>query len=329
MAANTELFLPLCFAQCFTVRDKSRDFAELLAEVVQADMGIVLGDVLIGVAHHALDGQLIGAGLMQAAREGMAAPVGRGSDGADLLHEGSEADAEHLGGDGVTGRIADNPLPVLCQAGGEVGFDFGVDWDEPVPACGGFHSALEVVSIGVIGKSGEGQKLRDPESGIAQDQDGVRPGIAGSGQLFQLLEVEIGQDPFLVLGLDRGQANELGIVLDDDVTLHSKPEERGDQALVILDAGLGEPVDLILVNDLLQIVDGDAPDLFARQSGDSTPGGPVGGDGGGTQPGIFPAAPEVIDLLEGVVNALGGRGGVGTTPLVQRGLGVAGLGVVG
>ena len=76
MAANTELFLPLCFAQCFTVRDKSRDFAELLAEVVQADMGIVLGDVLIGVAHHALDGQLIGAGLMQAAREGMAAQWG-------------------------------------------------------------------------------------------------------------------------------------------------------------------------------------------------------------------------------------------------------------
>ena len=45
--------------------------------------------------------------------------------------------------------------------------------------------------------------------------------------------------------------------------------------------------------------------------------------------GIFPAAPEVIDLLEGVVDDLGGRGGVGAAPLVQRGLGVAGLGVVG
>ena len=55
----------------------------------------------------------------------------------------------------------------------------------------------------------------------------------------------------------------------------------------------------------------------------------MGGDGGGAQPGIFPAAPEVIDLLEGVVDDLGGRGGVGAAPLVQRGLGVAGLGVVG
>ena len=31
----------------------------------------------------------------------------------------------------------------------------------------------------------------------------------------------------------------------------------------------------------------------------------MGGDGGGAQPGIFPAAPEVIDLLEGVVDDLG------------------------
>ena len=55
----------------------------------------------------------------------------------------------------------------------------------------------------------------------------------------------------------------------------------------------------------------------------------MGGDGGGAQAGVFPAAPEVIDLLEGVVNGLGGRGGVGAAPLVQRGLGVAGFGMVG
>ena len=141
-------------------------------------MGIVLGDVLIGVAHHALDGQLIGAGLVQAAGECVAAPVGGCSGGADLLHEGGESGPEHLGGDGMAVRIADDPLSVPGQAGGEIGLDFGVDRDDPVPACGGFHAALEVVPVGMVGESGEGQKLRDPESGIAQDQDGVCPGIA-------------------------------------------------------------------------------------------------------------------------------------------------------
>ena len=96
MDAKTALFPCLCFAQCFGVSDKSCDFVELLAEVGQADMGVVLGDVLIRMAHHALDGQLIGAGLVQAAGEGMAAPMGRGSDGADLLHKGSKADAAYF-----------------------------------------------------------------------------------------------------------------------------------------------------------------------------------------------------------------------------------------
>ena len=191
MDAKTALFPCLCFAQCFGVSDKSCDFVELLAEVGQADMGVVLGDVLIRMAHHALDGQLIGAGLVQAAGKGMAAPVGGRSSGADLLHKGGESGPEHLGGDGVASRITDDPFSVLGQACGEVGFDFWVDWDDPVPACGGFHAALEVVPVGVIGKSGKGQKLRDPESGIAQDQDGVCPGIAGGSQLLQFFELEV------------------------------------------------------------------------------------------------------------------------------------------
>ena len=140
-----------------------------------------------------------------------------------------------------------------------------MDWDDPVPACGGFHAALEVVSVGMVGESGEGQKLRDPESSIAQDQDGVCPGIAGGGQLLQFFELDVAQDPLFLFSLNRRHSYELGIVLDDDVTLHGEPEEGGDQGLVILDAGLGEPVGLVLVDDLLQVVDGDAPDLFIGQ----------------------------------------------------------------
>ena len=60
------------------------------------------------------------------------------SGGADLLHEGGESGPEHLGGDGMAVRIADDPLSVPGQAGGEIGLDFGVDRDDPVPACGVF-----------------------------------------------------------------------------------------------------------------------------------------------------------------------------------------------
>ena len=162
----------------------------------------------------------IGSGLVQAGGKRVAAPVGGGSGYAYLLHQLPELCPVYWGPDRRAVLLTYDIVPSPAQPGRQIRLDFRVDRDDPVPAGGRLYTALEIISVRVVRKSGKGEQLGDPEAGVTEDQHRPSPKVPCIRQLLQLFELEICKSTLLVLGSYRGQADKLGIVLKDNITLH-------------------------------------------------------------------------------------------------------------
>lgn len=147
-----------------------------------------------GVPHKPLDGELVDIGRVQQCCKGVTAPVWRRVRNADFFHQCGKIGTVTVGINGSTVLVADDRVTIAGEPAVEIGANLRVNGNNAVSPGLGLQAALQVAAIlGVIGKAGERQKLGNAEACIAEDQYGIGPGLAGGSELFEALELRIGQ----------------------------------------------------------------------------------------------------------------------------------------